>query len=224
MPEGPELYISSMFINESVKNLIFSGKPLKSDVSKNPIIEWDVPFYTIIASSRGKEMKLWLTECSSTKTQLAQPKKMSILFRFGMSGCFKLTSIDDVPKHSHLRFASYSHGLLKKIPIMVANGFRFYASSSGNKPVQQVLNFVDFRRFGHWEINADWGSDRGPCPIQDYENFRQNVVNNLEECAFKNKAICEVLLNQKYFNGIGNYLRAEILFRSENNLVNSIFT
>lgn len=93
--------------------------------------------------------------------------------------------------------------------------------TSGNKSVQQVLSFVDFRRFGHWEINADWGSDRGPCPITDYENFRKNVIDNLEENAFKNKAICEVLLNQKYFNGIGNYLRAEILFRSEH-LVNQI--
>ena len=28
-----------------------------------------------------------------------------------------------------------------------------------------------------------------------------------------NKSIGEVLLDQKYFNGIGNYLRAEILYR-----------
>ena len=42
--------------------------------------------------------------------------------------------------------------------------------------------------------------------------FRNNVLQNLEAAAF-NKPICEVLLNQKYFNGIGNYLRAEILYR-----------
>ena len=29
-----------------------------------------------------------------------------------------------------------------------------------------------------------------------------------------NKAICEVMLEQRYFNGIGNYLRAEILHRA----------
>ena len=45
------------------------------------------------------------------------------------------------------------------------------------------------------------------------ENFRKNIVDNLGGPAFKNKAVCEVLLNQKFFNGIGNYLRAEILFR-----------
>ena len=38
------------------------------------------------------------------------------------------------------------------------------------------------------------------------------MLENLEKSVF-NKPICEVLLNQKYFNGIGNYLRAEILYR-----------
>ena len=41
----------------------------------------------------------------------------------------------------------------------------------------------------------------------EYKEFRQNVLDNLEDAAF-NKAICETLLNQKYFNGIGNYLRS----------------
>ncbi|EFX74223.1 hypothetical protein DAPPUDRAFT_57329 [Daphnia pulex] len=193
MPEGPELHISSLFINDSMKDLIFSGKILKSEVSKNPVVEWDVPLYTIKAESRGKEMKLWLEEYSPDKKG-RQLEKISILFRFGMSGCFKLSTVDDIPKHSHLRFLTITKD--SEIPI-------------------QVLNFVDFRRFGRWEKNADWGSDRGPCPITDYETFRKNIVNNLEDPAFKQKAICEVLLNQKFFNGIGNYLRAEILFRSK---------
>ena len=76
-----------------------------------------------------------------------------------------------------------------------------------------MLSFVDYRRFGRWEVDADWGTERGPCPITDYDNFRKNVINNLEDSSFNNKPICEVLLNQKYFNGIGNYLRAEILYR-----------
>lgn len=41
---------------------------------------------------------------------------------------------------------------------------------------------------------------------------RENVLKNLDDKAF-DKPICEALLNQKYFNGIGNYLRAEILYR-----------
>lgn len=41
---------------------------------------------------------------------------------------------------------------------------------------------------------------------------RENVLRNLADKAF-NRPICEALLNQRFFNGIGNYLRAEILFR-----------
>merc|ERR1711997_64296 len=70
----------------------------------------------------------------------------------------------------------------------------------------------DYRRFGKWEINGEWGKDRGPDPISNYEDFRSNILNNLEDVAF-NGPICETMLNQKYFNGIGNYLRAEILYR-----------
>ncbi|XP_009574451.1 PREDICTED: endonuclease 8-like 1, partial [Fulmarus glacialis] len=40
----------------------------------------------------------------------------------------------------------------------------------------------------------------------------ENVLKNLDDKAF-DKPICEALLNQKFFNGIGNYLRAEILYR-----------
>ena len=46
----------------------------------------------------------------------------------------------------------------------------------------------------------------------EYEAFRANVLENLEDSAF-NRPICEAMLNQKFFNGIGNYLRAEILYR-----------
>lgn len=48
----------------------------------------------------------------------------------------------------------------------------------------------------------------------EYETFRGNVLENLKKAAF-NRPICETLLNQKFFNGIGNYLRAEILYRCE---------
>lgn len=42
---------------------------------------------------------------------------------------------------------------------------------------------------------------------------RENVLRNLADKAF-DRPICEALLDQRFFNGIGNYLRAEILYRS----------
>ncbi|XP_053320728.1 endonuclease 8-like 1 isoform X2 [Spea bombifrons] len=114
-------------------------------------------------------------------------KATHIVFRFGMSGSFTMTPDDEIPKHAHLRFYT------KEVP-------------------RQVLCFVDPRRFGSWEVNGSWQPERGPCVMQEYEKFRDNVLKNLSDKAF-DKPICEAMLNQKYFNGIGNYLRAEILFR-----------
>jgi len=182
MPEGPEIHMAKRFINQVANRHKFGGKIVKSDVStKNPEVEFEASLYKIHAEARGKELKVFLSDSSAKKTH--------ILFRFGMSGSFKLTSVEDLPKHAHLRFFTVDE-----------------------KP-EQVLSFVDYRRFGRWEIEGDWGKDRGPDPLYDYHNFRQNILDNLGASAF-NKPICETMLDQKYFNGIGNYLRAEILFRA----------
>ncbi|XP_069480649.1 endonuclease 8-like 1 [Ambystoma mexicanum] len=197
MPEGPELHLAARFINTVCDGLVFSGKVEKSEVSKNPEVPFTSPCYRVYAVSRGKEVKLSLIPIKGEKCakkeqaqlceRVAQEEPMDLVFRFGMSGCFKFTSEDEVPKHAHLRF---------------------YTA----EPPRRALCFVDVRRFGSWEVNGSWQPERGPCVLQEYEQFRENVMRNLHDKAF-NKPICEALLNQKYFNGIGNYLRAEILYR-----------
>ena len=69
-----------------------------------------------------------------------------------------------------------------------------------------------FFRFGKWKVSDSFSSNRGPDPVREYELFRKNILTNLHSKTFK-KPICEVLNDQMYFNGIGNYLRAEILYR-----------
>jgi endonuclease VIII-like 1 len=78
----------------------------------------------------------------------------------------------------------------------------------------QVLAFVDTRRFGGWEVAETFDTvSRGPDPTLEFDSFRSHICKNLAAAAF-DKPICEVLLEQSYFNGIGNYLRAEILHRA----------
>jgi formamidopyrimidine-DNA glycosylase len=60
------------------------------------------------------------------------------------------------------------------------------------------------------------GSKRGPDVVKEFELFKQNVLNNLNKKAFESP-IYETLLNQEYFNGIGNYLRSTILFYLDEN-------
>jgi endonuclease VIII-like 1 len=62
-----------------------------------------------------------------------------------------------------------------------------------------------------YRIGGFTGVKRGPDPTKEFSDFYDNVINNLDRKDF-NGPICEVLLNQKYFNGIGNYLRSTILY------------
>lgn len=109
-----------------------------------------------------------------------------LLMTMGMSGYFKLTPFGEEVKHSHLMFDA----------------------TDGT-----TLSFVDVRRFGKWGF-GDWNKLRGPDPVQEHSQFISNIMENLNRKDFS-KPLHEVLMNQKYFNGIGNYLRAEIVYRLE---------
>ena len=112
-------------------------------------------------------------------------KKVHLLMTMGMSGHFAHTNTSKEKKHSHLMF-------------MGKDG--------------TTLSFVDVRRFGKWKLVNDWSPNRGPDPTKEYDLFTNNIIDNLHKAAF-NHPIHTVLMNQSYFNGIGNYLRAEILYR-----------
>jgi len=49
--------------------------------------------------------------------------------------------------------------------------------------------------------------------LKEHPRFCKNILDNIHKPAFS-KQLCEVLLDQQYFNGIGNYLRAEIMYRT----------
>ncbi|NXF23492.1 NEIL1 Endonuclease, partial [Rhodinocichla rosea] len=154
-----------------------------SAVGRGPEVPFRSEAYGISAIARGKELRLTL----SALDPAAGPPAQDLVFRFGMSGSFRLCPAAELPRHAHLRF------LTRESP-------------------PRALCFVDPRRFGSWRLGDAWQPERGPCVVSEYQAFRENVLKNLEDRAF-DKPICEVLLNQKYFNGIGNYLRAEILYR-----------
>nr|XP_020031458.1 endonuclease 8-like 1 isoform X4 [Castor canadensis] len=185
MPEGPELHLASLFVNETCRGLVFGGCVEKSSVSRNPEVPFESSAYHISACARGKELRLTLTPAPG-----AQPPQepLALVFRFGMSGSFQLAPAHALPPHAHLRF---------------------YTAPPAPR---LALCFVDIRRFGHWDPGGEWQPGRGPCVLLEYEQFRENVLRNLSDKAF-DRPICEALLDQRFFNGIGNYLRAEILYR-----------
>jgi len=113
---------------------------------------------------------------------------MFLLMGMGMSGHFQLTPLTEIPKHAHITF--YAHGSL-------------------------ALSFVDVRRFGKWKRSKNWSDNRGPDPTTERSEFVDNILSNIDKKAFQ-RPLYEALMDQKYFNGIGNYLRAEIIYRLGN--------
>ena len=111
---------------------------------------------------------------------------MKISCSMGMSGHWALCHRDHMPKHTHMKFSSIDN---------------------------HSLCLVDTRRFARWKVVEEWSTNRGPCPVKEPSQFRENILLNLHKKEF-DKPIHLVLMNQLYFNGIGNYLRAEILFHA----------
>jgi endonuclease VIII-like 1 len=111
-------------------------------------------------------------------------KKMTLTM--GMSGNWNFTLPGEkIPKHTHLMFHS----------------------------LDGILGLNDVRRFARWEWR-DWNIERGPDPSREFPEFRENVLKGISERKrIFEKPIYEVLMDQEYFNGVGNYLRAEILGR-----------
>lgn len=128
-----------------------------------------------------------ITSESNGKELLVKIDDMSIYCFMGMSGNWKWVPTEEWSdiKHTRLRFDTNDGWSL-----LMYGGYMGPKYSVG-KPFT--------------------GTRRGPDPTRNFENFKHNVINNLHLKVF-DKPICEVLLNQKFFNGIGNYLRSTILF------------
>lgn len=130
--------------------------------------------------------------CALPVQQSPSGKCLFVLMRMGMSGYFRCIEPGDeaLPKHAHLTLTA-------------RDGTR--------------LCFVDMRRFSRWDVlqQAAWGADRGPDPVREHELFVAHVRSRLtaSERLGASEAICELMLDQSLFNGVGNYMRAEILHR-----------
>jgi endonuclease VIII-like 1 len=185
MPEISEVRIMGEFINQiSTKVDYFVG------ISKNPEhkskTNLSLPFkdFQLKACSRGKELKIKFIDLDF---KYEESKIKEMVLTMGMSGNWVYSpNVFKIPKHTHLMFM-------------------------GNDG--SVLGMNDVRRFARWDWR-DWNIDRGPDPFYEFDRFKENILKGITgNRKIWNKPIYEVLMNQEYFNGIGNYLRAEILGR-----------
>jgi endonuclease VIII-like 1 len=109
-------------------------------------------------------------------------------FSMGMSGNWNMTKTGAEMKHTHFMIDS-------------VNG--------------ETLGLVDTRRFAKWKW-TNWNYSRGYDIVADTQNFL-NYINNITDEKLLNLPLYQILMNQSIFSGVGNYLRAEILYRNDIN-------
>lgn len=183
MPELAELKLTADYVNSVVCDKVFFS------VEKNPEHKWkdissDFDFpFEIQAESRGKELMLVISPAKEFSDSENFQVK-HLMMTMGMGGRFEWVPNGYTIKHTHLFFNCIRGG---------------------------HLAFVDIRRFGKWNWGT-WNEKRGPDPTTEYFKFCNNINQNIANKLF-DKPIYEVLMDQRFFNGIGNYLRAEILYR-----------
>ena len=191
MPEIAEVKLTSDFINK------YSGK-IFNRIEKSPVskIKTDLgrvnTKFTVHSSARGKEMVIDLTPLEEPGI-IHGNERMKI--NLGMSGMWIYydptdTKCEKYHKHAHLRFVD-------------EKGY--------------ILGLCDTRRFAKW-VWGDFDKKRGPCPLSEPRLFRDDLMENwYSHKDFRKGSLSVILLNQRWFNGVGNYLRAEILYRLDRN-------
>lgn len=75
-----------------------------------------------------------------------------------------------------------------------------------------AFTLFDFTRWSTWRWD-DWASDRGPDPILEHAEFRDNFWKRRKYEFINKRPVFQVMMHQSYFNGVGNVLRCEILGR-----------
>ena len=191
MPEIAEVRLTSEFISKMGKLGTFIRLE-KSPVSKVKT-DLTIPYktFTIDSKSRGKELSLQFIG----KNEMNQTGMMNMKVTLGMSGhwvYYDPRNLDNekIHKHTHLRLYDL-------------NG--------------HVLGLCDVRRFAKWTW-ADFDDKRSPCIFKEELKFADNIRNNwYTHKDFQKHTLSEIMMSQRWFNGVGNYLRAEILYRLDRN-------
>lgn len=202
MPELAEVKLMSDFINSTNKN----KSPFKGiRVNPNSKVKTELLFlkkseYTMEAETRGKELRVTFRDLD--QKVLSPNGNESLYFAMGMSGNWGFQHPDGVMEETVRTLSSNKHVKL------------IFPTKIG------ALVMYDVRNFAKWKWANKWSDKRGPDPLEEFNKFKDFIYQeeqNTRKKKLANKPLSEILMDQYYFNGIGNYLRAEILYRLDVN-------
>ncbi len=179
MPEGPEVKITSDFLNDH-----FKGEVIKEII---PITTYFENRYSkVIEVLNDKLINKKINSFTIGKrTYIPLNGKQFYQYHLGMTGYWST----ELTAHSHLKLSSHN----------------------------KDLYFCDVRKFGNHLITSDPFLN---CNVDMYDSLREVYDINshfyyLTKNIGEKRNICNVLLDQKLFPGVGNYLKSEILYKSE---------
>lgn len=179
MPEGPEVKITSDFLNDHFQNEVIT--------EVLPITQYFKSKYSLVTKEL-KEKLIGEKVNSFTigkRTYIPLANKKYYQYHLGMTGCWSKS----LTKHSHYKLSSKNNELF----------------------------FCDIRKFGNHLISLDTNLN---WDIALYDSLKKDYDINLHyyylsKRVSRRRNICNVLLDQKLFPGVGNYLKSEILYKSE---------
>lgn len=201
MPEGPEAKIFAYDIRKR-----FLGKYLLEIVNtgnnkKHNLQDWDgipKPIRLIDVFSIGKKviLKLGVGEPRDTKTFKKRKGEYYIMAEFGFSGKFLLKRSD----HSDLKFLFGTSGKCGDCEIWIT----------------EPLYFDDSMKWGGIRIYRDLTEGLKNVGIDLFTDPGSELwLETLRSERNGNKQIGKFLLDQKPFAGVGNYIRAEVLYMAK---------
>ena len=202
MPELAEVKLMADFVNKAnslVKEFKHVAVNPKTKV-KTDLSCLERKDFIMRSQTRGKELRI--TFYDKEENIIAPEGKNSLYFAMGMSGNFS--------------FMANNGDLLETVK--TASDIKHIKISFISE--QGLLVMHDMRNFGKWRWDSNWKDSRGPCPFHEHKDFRSHVyelLNHPRKKKLSIKPLNEILMDQSYFNGIGNYLRSTILNRLDVN-------
>ena len=187
MPEGPEIKVSEDELRPRIVGNTITNISWTERAKQKNLDQVKTPIKIIGTGTHGKKMFFYLES------------QQVIIFSYGMTGRL----VWNQGNHSYINFTLNFKVHQDKLIL--------------NK--KQVLYFDDSRHFGSveclsWDSFPHYLSRLGPdllanvIPSDDWRQiFRQKKL--------QNKQICQVLLDQAIISGVGNYIKAEVLYYSK---------
>lgn len=213
MPEGPEVRVICEYLDKRWRNKLVIGFywDEKSKFHRKGIKGQELALFPLLVKTVRPRGKLIIIECLNRNRET-----IYMVSQLGMEGKWTQT------KTKHSNFTIYLGS---------------YDWDKEKYTVDEKWYFDDSRHFGHFNIYSDLNEiikKHGPCllttslvckglknltDLRDYQSIAtiEMFTEKIKNSRIKNKEICVFLMEQRYFSGIGNYLRSEILYKSELN-------